>query len=129
MPSRATERINFGKIKEIIPPPNLIELQTQEDKESLKPEIPQYKRKNPAPQAMFTRGADGALRFIKQFMGRARAGVVVVTTRGDLKALDGEGLAAGTDISVNVIWVQLPDDHRGVRGGGRECTQGDHGED
>ena len=28
MPSRATERINFGKIKEIIAPPNLIELQT-----------------------------------------------------------------------------------------------------
>ena len=26
MPSRATERINFGKIKEIIAPPNLIEL-------------------------------------------------------------------------------------------------------
>ena len=28
MPSRSTERINFGKIKEIIAPPNLIELQT-----------------------------------------------------------------------------------------------------
>jgi DNA-directed RNA polymerase subunit beta len=28
MPSRATERINFGKIKEIVAPPNMIELQT-----------------------------------------------------------------------------------------------------
>src|SRR5580693_5690253 len=28
MPSRATERINFGKIKEITSPPNMIELQT-----------------------------------------------------------------------------------------------------
>jgi DNA-directed RNA polymerase subunit beta len=28
MPSRATERINFGKIKEIVEPPNMIELQT-----------------------------------------------------------------------------------------------------
>src|SRR5580693_9311623 len=28
MPSRATERINFGKIKEIVIPPNMIELQT-----------------------------------------------------------------------------------------------------
>jgi DNA-directed RNA polymerase subunit beta len=28
MPSRATERINFGKIKEIVVPPNMIELQT-----------------------------------------------------------------------------------------------------
>ena len=35
MPSRATERINFGKIKEIIAPPNLIELQTTSYKEFL----------------------------------------------------------------------------------------------
>ena len=28
MSSRATERINFGKIKEIVAPPNMIELQT-----------------------------------------------------------------------------------------------------
>src|SRR5271156_3338024 len=28
MPSRVTERINFGKIKEIVSPPNMIELQT-----------------------------------------------------------------------------------------------------
>jgi len=35
MPSRATERINFGKIKEIISPPNMIELQTNSYKEFL----------------------------------------------------------------------------------------------
>jgi DNA-directed RNA polymerase subunit beta len=33
MPLRTTERINFGKIKEIIAPPNLIELQTNSYRE------------------------------------------------------------------------------------------------
>jgi len=55
MPSRATaERINFGKIKEIIAPPNLIELQTNSYKEFLQAEIPQSKRKNLGLQAVFT---------------------------------------------------------------------------
>jgi len=35
MPSRITERINFGKIKEIVVPPNMIELQTNSYKEFL----------------------------------------------------------------------------------------------
>ncbi|MGH7952692.1 MAG: DNA-directed RNA polymerase subunit beta, partial [Limisphaerales bacterium] len=35
MPSRVTERINFGKIKEIVVPPNMIELQTHSYKEFL----------------------------------------------------------------------------------------------
>src|SRR5258706_3379782 len=54
MPSRATERINFGKIKEIIAPPNLIELQTNSYKEFLQAEIPPSKRKNLGLQAVFT---------------------------------------------------------------------------
>src|SRR6476660_5146117 len=54
MPSRATERVNFGKIKEIIAPPNLIELQTNSYKEFLQAEIPQSKRKNLGLQAVFT---------------------------------------------------------------------------
>src|SRR3989440_6970529 len=54
MPSRATERINFGKIKEIIAPPNLIELQTNSYREFLQAEIPQSKRKNLGLQAVFT---------------------------------------------------------------------------
>jgi DNA-directed RNA polymerase subunit beta len=54
MPSRVTERINFGKIKEIIAPPNLIELQTNSYKEFLQAEIPQSKRKNLGLQAVFT---------------------------------------------------------------------------
>ena len=54
MPSRATERVNFGKIKEIIAPPNLIELQTTSYKEFLQAEIPQSKRKNMGMQAVFT---------------------------------------------------------------------------
>jgi DNA-directed RNA polymerase subunit beta len=54
MPSKATERINFGKIKEIIAPPNLIELQTNSYKEFLQAEIPQSKRKNLGLQAVFT---------------------------------------------------------------------------
>ena len=60
MPSRAiaADRINFGKIKEIIAPPNLIELQTNSYKEFLQAEIPQSKRileinpEHPAVQAL-----------------------------------------------------------------------------
>src|SRR5690348_16300356 len=52
--SKATERINFGKIKEIIAPPNLIELQTNSYREFLQAEIPQSKRKNLGLQAVFT---------------------------------------------------------------------------
>src|SRR4026209_2605120 len=54
MPSRVTERINFGKIKEIIAPPNLIELQTNSYKEFLQAEIAPSKRKNLGLQAVFT---------------------------------------------------------------------------
>ena len=54
MPSRATERVNFGRIKEIIVPPNLIELQTTSYKEFLQAELPQSKRKNLGMQAVFT---------------------------------------------------------------------------
>ncbi len=54
MPSRVTERINFGKIKEIIAPPNLIELQTNSYKEFLQAEVPQSRRKNLGLQAVFT---------------------------------------------------------------------------
>src|ERR1700733_2508005 len=44
MPSRATERINFGKIKEIVVPPNMIELQTNSYKEFLQADVPPKKR-------------------------------------------------------------------------------------
>src|SRR5437899_6256693 len=54
MPSRAAERINFGKIKEIIAPPNLIELQTNSYKEFLQADLSQSKRKNLGLQAVFT---------------------------------------------------------------------------
>ena len=54
MPSRATERKNFGKIKEIIDPPNLIELQTNSYKEFLQAEVPPSKRRNLGLQAVFT---------------------------------------------------------------------------
>ncbi len=54
MPSRATERINFGKIKEIITPPNLIELQTNSYKEFLQLDVAPNKRKNMGLQAVFT---------------------------------------------------------------------------
>src|SRR2546428_14076903 len=54
MPSRATERINFGKIKEIIAPPNLIELQTNSYREFLQLEVAPSKRKNAGLQAVFT---------------------------------------------------------------------------
>jgi DNA-directed RNA polymerase subunit beta len=54
MPSRATERINFGKIKEIIAPPNLIELQTNSYKEFLQADTAPSRRKNLGLQAVFT---------------------------------------------------------------------------
>src|SRR5215216_1424196 len=54
MASRLNERINFGKIKEPIAPPNLIELQTNSYKEFLQVEVSQSKRKNTGLQAVFT---------------------------------------------------------------------------
>ncbi|MEI7728276.1 MAG: DNA-directed RNA polymerase subunit beta [Verrucomicrobiota bacterium] len=45
MPSRASERINFGKIKEVIAPPNLIELQTNSYREFLQSDIPPSRRR------------------------------------------------------------------------------------
>jgi DNA-directed RNA polymerase subunit beta len=54
MPLRSTERINFGKIKEIIAPPNLIELQTNSYREFLQADQPPSKRKNLGLQAVFT---------------------------------------------------------------------------
>jgi DNA-directed RNA polymerase subunit beta len=54
MPSRLTERVHFGKIKEVIAPPNLIELQTNSYKEFLQTETPPSRRKNMGLQAVFT---------------------------------------------------------------------------
>ena len=53
MPSRANERINFGKIKEVITPPNLIELQTNSYAEFLQLDIAPSRRKNVGLQAVF----------------------------------------------------------------------------
>src|SRR5262245_4928959 len=53
MPSRA-ERISFGKIKEVIAPPNMIEVQVNSYKEFLQSEIAQSRRKNLGLQAVFT---------------------------------------------------------------------------
>src|SRR3954471_18037430 len=53
MPSRA-ERINFGKIKEVIAPPNMIEVQVNSYREFLQAEIAQSRRKNLGLQAVFT---------------------------------------------------------------------------
>ncbi len=54
MPSKVTERINFGKIKEVIAPPNLIELQTNSYREFLQVDIAPSRRKNTGLQAVFT---------------------------------------------------------------------------
>ena len=54
MPSRVTERINFGKIKEIVVPPNMIELQTNSYKEFLQVDAAPKKRdKNAGLEAVF----------------------------------------------------------------------------
>jgi DNA-directed RNA polymerase subunit beta len=54
MPSRAAERINFGKIKEVIAPPNLIEIQINSYHEFLQAVAAASKRKNLGLQAVFT---------------------------------------------------------------------------
>jgi len=54
MPSRAPERISFGKIKEVIAPPNLIEVQINSYREFLQAEVPPSRRKNVGLQAVFT---------------------------------------------------------------------------
>src|SRR3954470_15856839 len=53
MPSRAHERINFGKIKEIIAPPNLIELQTTSYAEFLQLSVAPSRRKSMGLQSVF----------------------------------------------------------------------------
>ena len=53
MPSKAAERINFGKIKEVITPPNLIEVQCNSYREFLQAEVAPSKRKNLGLQAVF----------------------------------------------------------------------------
>ncbi len=47
------ERINFGKLKEVIPPPNLIELQIDSYLEYLQRGIPEKQRKNQGLEAVF----------------------------------------------------------------------------
>ena len=54
MPARASERINFGKIKEIIAPPNLIEIQVNSYRDFLQVDVAPSKRKNLGLQAVFT---------------------------------------------------------------------------
>ncbi len=54
MPSRAPERINFGKIKEVIAPPNLIEVQINSYREFLQADVAPSRRKNIGLQAVFT---------------------------------------------------------------------------
>src|SRR5882724_1025920 len=53
MSSRVTERINFGKIKEVIAPPNLIELQTNSYREFLQADTAPSKRKHVGLEAVF----------------------------------------------------------------------------
>ncbi|HOY60763.1 MAG TPA: DNA-directed RNA polymerase subunit beta, partial [Verrucomicrobiota bacterium] len=54
MPARTPDRISFGRIKEVIAPPNLIEVQVNSYREFLQAEVPASKRKNVGLQAVFT---------------------------------------------------------------------------
>ena len=54
MANKTAERINFGKIKEVIAPPNLIEIQLDSYKEFLQASIAPSKRRNLGLQAVFT---------------------------------------------------------------------------
>jgi DNA-directed RNA polymerase subunit beta len=54
MATKHSERINFGKIKEVIAPPNLIEIQLDSYREFLQSDISPSKRRNLGLQAVFT---------------------------------------------------------------------------
>ena len=54
MATKSTERVNFGKIKEVIAPPNLIEIQLDSYEEFLQTDVSPSKRKNLGLQAVFT---------------------------------------------------------------------------
>ncbi len=54
MATKAPERINFGKIREVLPPPNLIEVQVDSYREFLQAEIAPSRRRNLGLQAVFT---------------------------------------------------------------------------
>jgi DNA-directed RNA polymerase subunit beta len=54
MPSRAVERINFGQIKEVLAPPNLIEIQVNSYRDFLQSEVAPTRRRNTGLQAVFT---------------------------------------------------------------------------
>ncbi len=54
MAQKTTERINFGKIKEVIAPPNLIEIQLDSYREFLQADLANSKRRNLGLQAVFT---------------------------------------------------------------------------
>ncbi|MFL6583980.1 MAG: hypothetical protein ACJ8KU_05640, partial [Chthoniobacterales bacterium] len=53
MAERTAERIHFGKIKEALEPPNLIEVQLNSYVDFLQKDIPYGKRKNTGLQAVF----------------------------------------------------------------------------
>ena len=54
MSTKTKERINFGKIHEVIAPPNLIEIQLDSYREFLQAEVATSKRRNLGLQAVFT---------------------------------------------------------------------------
>jgi len=54
MATKQSERINFGKIKEVISPPNLIEIQLDSYREFLQSNLSASKRRNLGLQAVFT---------------------------------------------------------------------------
>ena len=53
MVTNNNERMNFGKIKEVIDPPNLIEIQNRSYEEFLQCDVPPTKRKNQGLEAVF----------------------------------------------------------------------------
>ena len=54
MPTQTPKRIDFGKIKEVISPPNLIEIQVKSYVEFLQADVAPHKRSNVGLQAVFT---------------------------------------------------------------------------
>ncbi len=98
-----TERINFGKLKEVIPPPNLIEIQINSYLDFLQKGVPDKQRKPQGLEAVFREVFP-----IESYDGRLVLEYVSYTI-GDPKHSEIECIREGITYAVP-LYVKLRDD-------------------
>ena len=103
-----SERINFGKLREVIQPPNLIELQISSYLEFLQKEVPEKQRKPYGLEAVFKEVFP-----INSYDERLTLEYVSYTI-GEPKSSEIECLREGTTYAVP-LYVKLPKARRGGR--------------